>query len=52
MMGRELGNSPRKGTFGTNISFDIDDTSAPVRRRTKEEIRQAKEAEQLEARRI
>jgi hypothetical protein len=37
MMGRELGNSPRKGTFGTNISFDIDDTSAPVRRRTKED---------------
>ena len=36
-MGRELGNSPRKGTFGTNISFDIDDTSAPVRRRTKED---------------
>ena len=36
-MGRELGNSPRKGTFGTNISFDIDETSAPVRRRMKEE---------------
>lgn len=36
-MGRELGNNPRKGTFGTNISFDIDDKSAPIRRRTKEE---------------
>ena len=36
-MGRELGNSPRKGTFGTNISFDLDETSAPVRRRMKEE---------------
>ena len=36
-MGRELGNSPRQGTFGTNISFDLDETSAPVRRRMKEE---------------
>jgi len=39
-MGRELGHSPRKGTFGTNISFDIDDTSTPVRRRTKEDKHQ------------
>ena len=39
-MGRELGSSPRKGTFGTNISFDIDDASTPVRRRTKEDKHQ------------
>ena len=38
-MGRELGNGPRKGTFGTNISFDIDETAAPVRRRVKGETR-------------
>jgi len=36
-MGREFDNNPRKGTFGTNISFDIDETTAPVRRRVKEE---------------
>ena len=32
-MGREIDNSPRKGTFGTNISFDIEEASAPARRR-------------------
>ncbi len=32
-MGREVDNSPRKGTFGTNISFDIEEASAPARRR-------------------
>ena len=30
-MGREVDNSPRKGTFGTNISFDIEEASAPAR---------------------
>ena len=34
-MGRELGSNTRKGTFGTNISFDIDDVSAPNRRRVR-----------------
>ena len=39
-MGRELGNSPKKGTFGTNISFDIEETSAPVRRRSRQQNNQ------------
>ena len=43
-MGRELGNSPRKGTFGTNISFDIDEASAPVRRRIKQETHKENDA--------
>ena len=34
-MGREVGSNTRKGTFGTNISFDIDDVSAPNRRRVR-----------------
>ena len=34
-MGRELGSSARKGTFGTSISFDIDDVSAPTKRRVR-----------------
>ena len=43
-MGRELGNSPRKGTFGTNISFDIDEASAPIRRRIKQETHKKNDA--------
>ena len=39
-MGRELGNIPNKGTFGTNISFDIEETSAPVRRRSRQQNNQ------------
>ena len=39
-MGRELGNSPKKGTFGTNISFDIEEPSAPVRRRSRQQNNQ------------
>lgn len=39
-MGRELGNNPKKGTFGTNISFDIEETSAPVRRRSRQQHNQ------------
>ena len=36
---RESGNGNKRGTFGTNISFDIDDAPSPQRRkqRTKEE---------------
>jgi len=34
-MVREPGNNLKKGTFGTNISFDLDDTPPPVRRKTK-----------------
>lgn len=34
-MGRELGSNARKGTFGTSISFDIDDVSAPTKRRVR-----------------
>lgn len=35
-MGIESGNNLRKGTFGTNISFDIEDVSAPTKRRTRQ----------------
>ena len=30
----------QKGTFGTNISFDIEETSAPVRRRSRQQNNQ------------
>ena len=35
-MGIESGNNLRKGTFGTNISFDIDDVATPAKRRIRQ----------------
>ncbi len=35
-MGIDSGNNLRKGTFGTNISFDIDDVATPAKRRTRQ----------------
>ena len=35
-MGIESGNNLRKGTFGTNISFDIDDVNTPAKRRIRQ----------------
>ncbi len=34
----ETGVNPKKGTFGTSISFDIDDTPKPMRRKGREKI--------------
>ena len=34
-MVREPGNNQKQGTFGTNISFDIDKTPKPLRRKSK-----------------
>ena len=42
-MGIESGNNLRKGTFGTNISFDIDDVATPAKRR----IRQTEELDEV-----
>ena len=36
-MGEELAKNPQSGTFGTSISFDIEETAAPVRRRQKQQ---------------
>jgi hypothetical protein len=34
----ETGVNPKKGTFGTSISFDIDETPKPMRRKGREKI--------------
>lgn len=34
----ETGVNPKKGTFGTSISFDIDDTPKPMRRKGREKV--------------
>ena len=36
---RESGNGNKRGTFGTNISFDIDDAPSPQRRTREQWLR-------------